>query len=118
MTATPEEGGGRRRKRYALTAAGREALEGLARRAHRRAGELREPALLKLFFGADPDAIGAGPARGPSAEARRVRGDSQLAAGRRSPKAAALRSTMGIRAETQQIAYWEALADARDPGAG
>ena len=49
-----QEEGGRRRKRYAVTDRGREALaawradppEGLA--------EMREPALLKLFFGADP----------------------------------------------------------------
>jgi len=51
-----QEPGGRRRKRYALTARGREAL-GRWRATPGRVDalpELRDPALLKLFFGADP----------------------------------------------------------------
>ena len=44
---------GRRRKVYSLTPAGREALEAWRRSPTEGMGELRDPGLLKLFFGAD-----------------------------------------------------------------
>ncbi len=45
---------GRRRKHYALTSKGRRALERWRNAAPERDWELRDPGLLKLFFGADP----------------------------------------------------------------
>lgn len=48
------EAGGRRRRVYRLTGAGRSALEEWRREPTDDLGELREPALLKLFFGAPP----------------------------------------------------------------
>jgi PadR family transcriptional regulator AphA len=47
------EKGGRRRKRYTLTARGRKALDDWRREATDELSELRDPGLLKLFFGAD-----------------------------------------------------------------
>ena len=47
------ERGGRRRKRYSLTDRGREALDAWRDDPSSERAELREPALLKLFFGAD-----------------------------------------------------------------
>ena len=48
------ERGGRRRKTYALTDRGREALADWLQQPETRFGEFRFPGILKLFFGADP----------------------------------------------------------------
>src|SRR5690349_4081199 len=48
---------GRRRKLYSLTERGRGALEDWRTETTTDLAELREPALLKLFFGADPEAL-------------------------------------------------------------
>jgi DNA-binding PadR family transcriptional regulator len=52
-----QEAGGRRRKRYALTERGREALERWRSVPTSEYTELRDLAFLKLFFGADPLAM-------------------------------------------------------------
>jgi DNA-binding PadR family transcriptional regulator len=48
------EQGGRRRRRYSLTAKGRRALQEWRDAPTDELSELRDPGLLKLFFGADP----------------------------------------------------------------
>jgi PadR family transcriptional regulator, regulatory protein AphA len=53
LTEKREEGG-RRRKRYALTKAGRAALKAWLASPTGEMTELRDPGLLQLFFGADP----------------------------------------------------------------
>lgn len=52
-----QEPDGRRRKRYALTERGREALRGWTGDPTDRLTELRDLAFLKLYFGADPAAM-------------------------------------------------------------
>ncbi len=51
------EASGRRRRVYSLAAAGREALERWRADPQAELYELRDPGLLKLFFGADPGAL-------------------------------------------------------------
>jgi DNA-binding PadR family transcriptional regulator len=51
------EEGGRRRRRYSLTASGRRALQDWREQPTEQLSELRDLALLKLFFGADPAAL-------------------------------------------------------------
>ena len=51
------ERGGRRRKTYALTDRGREALARWLQEPEARFGEFRFPGMLKIFFGADPAAF-------------------------------------------------------------
>jgi DNA-binding PadR family transcriptional regulator len=51
------EEGGRRRRRYSLTAEGTKALEDWRKTPTDQLSELRDLALLKLFFGADPGAL-------------------------------------------------------------
>ena len=51
------ERGGRRRKRYTITEQGRRALADWRAEPTDAIPELRAPALLKLFFGADPAAV-------------------------------------------------------------
>ena len=53
------EEGGRRRKLYDLTPRGRRALDEWRAEGTSSLGELREPAVLKLFFGADPEQLAA-----------------------------------------------------------
>lgn len=53
------ERSGRRRKHYKLTAAGKEALEDWIGEPTPEQTELRDPGLLKIFFGADPLAMAA-----------------------------------------------------------
>jgi PadR family transcriptional regulator AphA len=54
-----QEQGGRRRKRYALTRRGSDALRHWTEEPTYDYPELREPSLLKIFFGADPQAMAA-----------------------------------------------------------
>jgi DNA-binding PadR family transcriptional regulator len=51
------EAGGRRRKRYSLTPAGRRALAEWVAAPTEELTELRDPGLLKLFFEADPEPL-------------------------------------------------------------
>jgi PadR family transcriptional regulator, regulatory protein AphA len=48
---------GRRRRRYSITAAGRDALASWRREPPGTVSELRDQGMLKLFFGADPQVI-------------------------------------------------------------
>jgi DNA-binding PadR family transcriptional regulator len=110
VTETQEQGG-RRRKRYALTDAGREALAVWIAEPTADLGELRQPGLLKLFFGADPALLA--PAQ---VEAHR-RKLAEYEATRASippevPQGPRLALDAGIRAETEFVAYWQQLADA------
>src|ERR1700751_4935252 len=50
---------GRRRRRYSLTPAGREALRAWREQPTNAFTELRDPGLLQLFFGADPAPLAA-----------------------------------------------------------
>jgi DNA-binding PadR family transcriptional regulator len=52
------EEGGRRRKHYSLTPAGKRALADWRREPTTELAELRELGVLQLFFGADPHALG------------------------------------------------------------
>src|SRR3954470_23303124 len=101
---------GRRRKLYSITAKGRRALEDWRTEPPTDLAELREPALLKLFFGADPEALAAVqiPAnRARLAEYEAIR-DSMLDCLPAGPRWA---REMGIRFERAAIAFWEELAD-------
>jgi DNA-binding PadR family transcriptional regulator len=57
LVSEEREEGGRRRKRYAITPAGREALAQWRANPSSAFTELRDPGLLQLFFGADPVAL-------------------------------------------------------------
>jgi PadR family transcriptional regulator, regulatory protein AphA len=108
VTETREEGG-RRRRLYSLTEKGRTALEDWRTDATTELAELREPALLKLFFGADPQALAAAqiPAnRARLAEYERIR-DSMPDEVPDGPRQAL---EMGIRFERAAIAFWDELA--------
>ena len=109
------EEGGRRRRLYAITEKGSRAFEQWRTESTGALAELREPAVLKLFFGADPAALAVAqiPAnRGRLAEYEAIR-DSMPENVPEGPRRAL---EMGIRIERATIAFWEELAG--EAGAG
>lgn len=110
------ERGGRRRKLYAITDKGRRALEDWRAEPTDAIPELRSPALLKLFFGADPAAVAP-----PQIDAHR-RKLAEYEAIRDSmpesvPEGPRLALDAGVASARQQIEWWEQLlADGSNQG--
>jgi PadR family transcriptional regulator, regulatory protein AphA len=106
------ERGGRRRKTYAITDSGRDALAHWRAQTTHAIPELRAPALLKLFFGADPAQVAP-----PQLEAHRLK----LAEYERIrdtmpesvPEGPRIALDAGIANERQQISWWEAIMVSR-----
>lgn len=103
------EAGGRRRKRYSLTNRGRRALEDWLATPTHDLTELRDPGLLKLFFGADPAALGAAQLE---VHERKLAEYEQTYAARTadSPAGPWLALEAGIGHEREWIRFWRALA--------
>jgi DNA-binding PadR family transcriptional regulator len=105
------EEGGRRRRNYALTKKGREAL------AHWRDDptdvmpELRDLSLLKLFFGGDPGRLAGAQL---AAHERQLAGYEQLRKGDAGaePRGIWLALEAGIAHEREWVRYWRRLAEA------
>jgi PadR family transcriptional regulator, regulatory protein AphA len=105
------EEAGRRRLVYELTAAGRRALQEWLGEPATTLPELRDPALLQVFFGADPKLVA--PTRAASHRAqlaeyealRKAMGDEPTLAG------PALTLDLGIAVARQSVKYWERLAE-------
>jgi DNA-binding PadR family transcriptional regulator len=103
------ERGGRRRRMYELTPRGREALAEWRGEATTSLGELREPAILKLFFGADPASLAAAqlPAhRAKLAEYEAIREGMPANV----PEGPRIALESGMRHERGMIEFWEELA--------
>jgi DNA-binding PadR family transcriptional regulator len=102
------ERGGRRRKHYSITAKGREALAEWRAEPTDAIPELRSPALLKLFFGADPAELAPHQLeayRRKLAEYEEIR-DTMPADVPDGPR---LALDAGIANARQQIEWWEAV---------
>ena len=104
------EEGGRRRRVYRLTAVGRSALERWREEPTGDLGELRDPALLKLFFGAPPaplaaEQLAAHRAKLAAYESRR----EQLAAAG-SPPGPSATLEAGIAHEREWVRFWSERA--------
>ena len=102
------ERGGRRRKTYAITDAGREALAGWRTKTTDAIPELRSPALLKLFFGADPAQLA--PVQVEAHRRKLAEYESVRDAMPESvPEGPRLALDAGIANARQQIAWWERI---------
>ena len=102
------EEGGRRRRVYSLTAAGRKALERWRGDPHADLYELRDPGLLKLFFGANPAALAEAQLerhRARLSEYEEMAGDGDLPNGMR------LLLESGIGHEREYVRFWSRLQD-------
>ena len=105
------EEGGRRRKHYALTAAGRKALDDWRREPATEVPELRDLGILKLFMGADPQELGKTQLAAHEAklaeyyEIRKIdQGDD--------PRGPWIALDAGIGYEKQMIRFWKRVAEA------
>ena len=102
------ERGGRRRKLYEITEAGRAALDEWRAEPTDAIFELRAPALLKLFFGADPAVLApiqVEAHRRKLAEYERIRDTLSDSV----PDGPRLALDAGIASERQQIEWWQAV---------
>jgi DNA-binding PadR family transcriptional regulator len=110
-----QEATGRRRKTYALTKKGRDALSGWLAGPTTAFTELRDPGLLKLYFGADPKRVAAEQAE---LHRRKLSEYEEFAAqgsseGARGPW---LALQAGLAHERVWVRYWEKLQKPDDPG--
>jgi PadR family transcriptional regulator AphA len=100
---------GRRRKHYALTAKGREALAAWRAEPTASLAELREPAHQKLFFGADPGQLAEVQVRAHRERLEEYLGiHAQMPEG--VPPGPRLALEAGIEAERAFVAFWERAA--------
>ncbi len=106
------ERGGRRRKTYAITDSGREAVAAWRAQSADSIPELRSPALLKLFFGADPGELAPvqlDAHRRKLAEYERIRDTMPESV----PEGPRMALDAGIANERQQIAWWNEVMVSR-----
>jgi len=120
------EAGGRNRRHYAVTAAGRAAVRAWLATPETGLGEIRDPGLLKLFFaeiGTPEDVAGLAAAQ-RDAHRERLRIYERLAADLGQLPGSDLRVApleMGLRFERMAVAFWADIANraagaARQPG--
>ena len=107
--AERREQSGRRRRHYRVTASGREALRAWLAEPTAELTELRDLALLKVFFGADPEAMAA--AQVPAHEAK-LAGYEELreTAEEGLPEGPRISLEAGIEAERIWVDFWSRLA--------
>ena len=107
------EDGGRRRRTYRLTAAGRRQLEAWRLDDAPPSWELRDAGLLKLFFGADPAALA--PEQVEAHEERLAEYERLHAAGEGLPEGMRLALASGIGHEREYLRFWRAIAAGDTP---
>src|SRR5918999_1373374 len=103
------ERGGRRRRTYALTDAGRAALQAWRAEPTDVLPELRDLALLKIFFGADPTPIAARQLAAHEAKLAEYRALHAELVGDASVGGPALTLEAGIAHEREWVSYWNRL---------
>ena len=107
--AEERERAGRRRRTYALTEGGRAALEAWRAEPTDALPELRDLALLKLFFGAAPATIAARQLAAHEAKLAEYRTLHAALADDASPEGPALTLEAGIAHEREWVTYWKRL---------
>jgi DNA-binding PadR family transcriptional regulator len=104
------EQGGRRRRYYKVTAAGRKALRSWLEEPTGELTELRDPGLLKLFFGADPKSLAE--AQVPVHRSKLAEYEKLLAEmGSDAPAGMRLSLESGIGHEREWVRFWSKLAE-------
>lgn len=103
------EQGGRRRRTYSLEQRGRDALKEWLAEPAGTSTELRDPGLLKLYFGADAAALAPGQLEAHRAKLADYEANRALDPGTE-PRGPWVALEMGIAAERAWIRFWEKLA--------
>jgi PadR family transcriptional regulator, regulatory protein AphA len=108
-----QEQDGRRRKHYKITEKGRQALQRWLQEPPAALAELREPGLLKLFFGADPQVIASTQLK---LHEERLAGYETLVenTGDTAPRGPVLAVKVGINHEREWVRFWSRLAESRE----
>ncbi len=101
------EEAGRRRRFYKLSSKGRKALRGWRAEPTGRYVEMREPAALKLFFGADPRALAAAQLETHKEMLEEMR-DARAMPGL--PEGMRLAVELGLNQERAMVRFWSRLA--------
>jgi PadR family transcriptional regulator, regulatory protein AphA len=104
------EEGGRRRKHYSLTAAGRKALDDWRAEPATEIAELRDLGILKLFLGADPQPLGQAQLAVHEAKLQEYYEIRKLDQGLE-PRGPWIALESGIEHERQMIRFWKRMAD-------
>ncbi|SRR5712691_12714680 len=104
------EPGGRRRKRYRATEAGRGALRAWVGEPSSELPELRDVALLKLFFGADPRPLAAAQLEAHREKLRQYEEREKLLRAQAPPGPLATLAA-GIAHEREWVHYWTSFLD-------
>jgi DNA-binding PadR family transcriptional regulator len=103
---------GRRRKRYAITARGRAVLDEWLATPTRQLTELRDPGLLKLYFGGDPAALAEAQLDAHERKLRDYRCARAADTGK-GPRGPWLTLDAGIGHEREWVRYWRRVRDVR-----
>jgi DNA-binding PadR family transcriptional regulator len=116
LLAEEREEGGRRRRRFRLTAAGRTALREWLAEPTADFTELRDPGLLRLFFGADPNSLAAVQLE---AHERKLAEYEQLAEAwpNQEPTGARLTLDAGLGHEREWVRFWRGVLGSSGSGA-
>jgi DNA-binding PadR family transcriptional regulator len=109
LTERREESG-RRRRHYRVTSKGRRALRDWLAEPTDELTELRDAALLKVFFGADPGTLAEVQVEAHRAKLAEYEGIMEQA-GRELPDGVRITLEAGIGAERSWIRFWSGLAD-------
>ena len=109
LDETREEGG-RRRKHYSLTAAGRKALDEWRSEPATEVPELRDLGILKLFMGADPKELGKAQVAAHEAKLAEYYEIQKIDQGDE-PRGPWIALDSGIQYEKHMIRFWKGLAD-------
>jgi PadR family transcriptional regulator AphA len=108
------EQSGRRRRHYTLTAAGEEALSEWLAEPTEEMAELRDPGLLKLFFGGDPQRLAEAQLRTHRAHLAKFEALAAEIAGQ-VPPGVLLTLRAGIGHEREWVRFWAAVERGEEP---
>jgi DNA-binding PadR family transcriptional regulator len=107
-----QEHEGRRRKHYKITEKGRQALRRWLQEPPAALAELRDPGLLKLFFGSDPKAMAGTQLK--LHEEKLAEYETLVAHADAAPLGPVLAVKAGIGHEREWVRFWSRLAEAGD----
>jgi PadR family transcriptional regulator AphA len=104
------ESEGRRRKTYKITRAGRKALGDWLKVPVKELTEIRDLGLLKLFFGADPEAVAADQAAVHRAKLKEWENFREITRGLDVPEGPRQALEAGIAHEREWVKFWASLS--------
>jgi PadR family transcriptional regulator AphA len=109
------ERGGRRRRHYKLTAKGEEALQAWLAEPTDEMAELRDPGMLKLFFGGDPKALATAQLSVHRSRLELLEELAERIDGQQAPAGPELALLAGLGHEREWVRFWELVEKGERP---